>query len=112
VQAGVAAADRNLIQVARGYLGTDFDVLRTVALPGAVPHIISGVRQGIAQGLIGVVVAEYLIGSQGIGGLIVSAGQSLDDSSAFVGVIIMSLAAVILTMLLRWVERRLSYWRQ
>jgi ABC-type nitrate/sulfonate/bicarbonate transport system permease component len=35
VQAGVAAADRNLIQVARGYLGTDFDVLRTVALPGA-----------------------------------------------------------------------------
>jgi hypothetical protein len=24
----------------------------------------------------------------------------------------MSLAAVILTMLLRWVERRLSYWRQ
>ena len=112
VQAGVAAADRNLIQVARGYLGTNFDVLRTVALPGAVPHIISGVRQGIAQGLIGVVVAEYLIGSQGIGGLIVSAGQSLDDSSAFVGVIIMSLAAVILTMLLRWVERRLSYWRQ
>jgi len=112
VQAGVAAADRNLIQVARGYLGTSFDVLRTVALPGAVPHIISGVRQGIAQGLIGVVVAEYLIGSQGIGGLIVSAGQSLDDSSAFVGVIIMSLAAVILTMLLRWVERRLSYWRQ
>jgi NitT/TauT family transport system permease protein len=112
VQAGVAAADRNLIQVARGYLGTNFDVLRTVALPGAVPHIISGVRQGIAQGLIGVVVAEYLIGSKGIGGLIVSAGQSLDDSSAFVGVIIMSLAAVILTMLLRWVERRLSYWRQ
>jgi NitT/TauT family transport system permease protein len=112
VQAGVAAADRNLIQVARGYLGTNFDVLRTVALPGAVPHIISGIRQGIAQGLIGVVVAEYLIGSKGIGGLIVSAGQSLDDSSAFVGVIIMSLAAVILTMLLRWIERRLSYWRQ
>jgi ABC-type nitrate/sulfonate/bicarbonate transport system permease component len=111
VQAGVASADRNLIQVARGYLGTNFDVLRTVALPGAVPHIVSGVRQGITQGLIGVVVAEYLIGSQGVGGLIVSSGQSLDDSSAFVGVIIMSLAAVILTMLLRWVERRLSHWR-
>jgi ABC-type nitrate/sulfonate/bicarbonate transport system permease component len=111
VQTGVASADRNLIQVARGYLGTNLDVLRTVALPGAVPHIISGIRQGIAQALIGVVVAEYLIGSQGIGGLIVSAGQSLDDSSAFVGVIIMSLAALILTMALRWVERRLDHWR-
>jgi ABC-type nitrate/sulfonate/bicarbonate transport system permease component len=111
VQTGVASADRNLIQVARGYLGTNFDVLRTVALPGAIPHIISGIRQGIAQALIGVVVAEYLIGSQGIGGLIVSAGQSLDDSSAFVGVIIMSLAALVLTMALRWVERRLDHWR-
>ena len=112
VQAGVASADRNLVQVARGYLGTNLDVLRTVALPGAVPHIISGVRQGLAQALIGVVVAEYLIGSLGIGGLIVSAGQSLDSASAFVGVLIMSFAALILTMLLRRLERRLDHWRR
>jgi ABC-type nitrate/sulfonate/bicarbonate transport system permease component len=112
VQTGVASADRNLVQVARGYLGTNFDVLWTVALPGAVPHIISGVRQGLAQALIGVVVAEYLIGSQGIGGLIVSAGQSLDSASAFVGVFIMSFAALVLTMALRRLERRLDHWRR
>ena len=85
---------------------------RAFTVSGEETILAAGIRQGIAQGLIGVVVAEYLIGSKGIGGLIVSAGQSLDDSSAFVGVIIMSLAAVILTMLLRWIERRLSYWRQ
>src|SRR5262249_28932993 len=112
VQAGGAAPHPHPFHVGRRHLGTNIDVPATGTPPGAVPHIISGIRQGIAQGLIGVVVAEYLIGSKGIGGLIVSAGQSLDDSSAFVGVIIMSLAAVILTMLLRWVERRLSYWRQ
>lgn len=112
VQTGVSSTDRNLVQVARGYLGTNFDVLRTVALPGAVPHIISGVRQGLAQALIGVVVAEYLIGSLGIGGLIVSAGQSLDSASAFVGVFIMSFAALILTMALRRLERRLDHWRR
>jgi ABC-type nitrate/sulfonate/bicarbonate transport system permease component len=111
VQAGVSSTDRNLVQVARGYLGTNFDVLRTVALPGAVPHIISGVRQGLAQALIGVVVAEYLIGSLGIGGLIVSAGQSLDSADAFVGVLIMSFAALVLTMGLRRLERRLDHWR-
>jgi ABC-type nitrate/sulfonate/bicarbonate transport system permease component len=59
-----------------------------------------------------VVVAEYLIGSLGIGGLIVSAGQSLDSASAFVGVFIMSLAALVLTMLLRRLERRLDHWRR
>lgn len=111
VQAGVSTVDRNLVQVARTYLGTNFDVLRTIALPACVPHLVSGVRQGLAQALLGVVIAEYLIGSTGIGGLIVSAGQTLNFSNAFVGVFVVSFAALLLTSALRWVERRLDHWR-
>lgn len=111
VQAGVTAVDRNLIQVARCYLGSNFDVLCTIALPGCVPHLISGVRQGLAQALIGVVIAEYLIGSSGLGGLILAAGQTLNFADAFVGVFIVSFAALLLTMALRRVERRMDHWR-
>jgi ABC-type nitrate/sulfonate/bicarbonate transport system permease component len=111
VQAGVGTVDRNLVQVARTYLGSNFDVLRTIALPACVPHLVSGVRQGLAQALLGVVIAEYLIGSTGIGGLIVSAGQTLNFSNAFVGVFVVSFAALLLTSALRWVERRLDHWR-
>jgi ABC-type nitrate/sulfonate/bicarbonate transport system permease component len=111
VQAGVSTVDKNLVQVARTYLGTNFDVLRTIALPACIPHLISGVRQGLAQALLGVVIAEYLIGSTGIGGLIVSAGQTLNFSNAFVGVFVVSFAALLLTSALRWVERRLDHWR-
>ncbi|HEX7159749.1 MAG TPA: ABC transporter permease [Trebonia sp.] len=111
VQAGVTTVDRNLVQVARTYLGSNFDVLRTIALPACIPHLVSGVRQGLAQALLGVVIAEYLIGSTGIGGLIVSAGQTLNFSNAFVGVFVVSFAALLLTSALRWVERRLDHWR-
>jgi ABC-type nitrate/sulfonate/bicarbonate transport system permease component len=111
VQAGVSTVDRNLVQVARSYLGSNFDVLRTIALPACIPHLVSGVRQGLAQALLGVVIAEYLIGSTGIGGLIVSAGQTLNFSNAFVGVFVVSFAALLLTSALRWVERRLDHWR-
>jgi ABC-type nitrate/sulfonate/bicarbonate transport system permease component len=111
VQAGVSTVDRNLVQVARTYLGSNFDVLRTIALPASVPHLVSGVRQGLAQALLGVVIAEYLIGSTGIGGLIVSAGQTLNFSNAFVGVFVVSFAALLLTSLLRYLERRLDHWR-
>jgi NitT/TauT family transport system permease protein len=111
VQAGVGTVDRNLVQVARSYLGSNFDVLRTIALPACIPHLVSGVRQGLAQALLGVVIAEYLIGSTGIGGLIVSAGQTLNFSNAFVGVFVVSFAALLLTSALRWVERRLDHWR-
>lgn len=111
VQAGVTTVDRDLVQVARTYLGSNFDVLRTIALPACIPHLVSGVRQGLAQALLGVVIAEYLIGSTGIGGLIVSAGQTLNFSNAFVGVFVVSFAALLLTSALRWVERRLDHWR-
>jgi len=111
VQAGVSTVDRNLVQVARTYLGSNFDVLRTIALPACIPHLVSGVRQGLAQALLGVVIAEYLIGSTGIGGLIVSAGQTLNFSNAFVGVFVVSFAALLLTSALRRVERRLDHWR-
>jgi NitT/TauT family transport system permease protein len=111
VQAGVTAVDRHLVQVARAYHGSNFDVLRTIALPGAIPHLVSGVRQGLSQALIGVVVAEYLIGSSGIGGLILASGQSLQFANAFVGVFAVSFAALILTTGLRRLERRLDHWR-
>lgn len=111
VQAGVSAVDRDLVQVARSYLGSNLDVLRTIALPGCIPHLVSGVRQGLAQALLGVVIAEYLIGSTGIGGLIVSAGQTLNFANAFVGVFVVSFAALALTMILRRLERRLDHWR-
>lgn len=111
VQAGVSSVDRHLVQVARSYLGSNLDVLRTIALPGCVPHLVSGIRQGLSQALIGVVIAEYLIGSNGIGGLILSAGENLNFANAFVGVFVVSLAALVLTMALRRIERRLDHWR-
>ena len=111
VQAGVSAVDRHLVLVARSYLGTNLDVLRTIALPGSTPHLVSGIRQGLSQALIGVVIAEYLIGSNGIGGLIVASGQTLNFSNAFVGVFVVAIAALVLTSLLRRLERRLDRWR-
>jgi NitT/TauT family transport system permease protein len=111
VASGVATIDRSHLALARAYMGSNLAVLRTVAIPGAVPAIVSGVRQGIAQSLIGVVVAEYLLGNNGIGGLIVNAGSLVQSGTVFVGVLVVALAALLLTGLLRRLERRLDHWR-
>ncbi len=112
VAAGVSTFERSLFTMARSFTGSNRTVLRTVVLPGAMPSLVSGVRQGLAQALIGVVVAEYFVGNNGIGGLIISAGETLDAGQAFVGVIVFSAAALVLTALLRMVERRLVRWQR
>lgn len=111
VAVGVRTADRQLLTVAQSFGASSAQVLRTVALPGALPHIVAGLRQGLSLALIGVVVAEYFVGNDGVGGLIVSASQVLNSDQAFVGVLIFAVAAIALTSMLRIVERRLDRWR-
>lgn len=111
VSAGVAAIDRDHLRVARSFLASNRDVLRTVAIPGAMPMVLAGVRQGMMLGLTGVVVAEYFVGNSGVGGLIVKAGLTLETGQAFVGAIIFAIGALVLTAALRVVERRVNRWR-
>jgi ABC-type nitrate/sulfonate/bicarbonate transport system permease component len=111
VSAGVRSIDRDLLQVARSFRATNRDVLLTLAIPGSIPSVISGIRQGLGQGLIGVVVAEYFVGNNGVGGLIFNAGMTLESGKAFAGVVIFAVAALILTGVLRAFERRVDRWR-
>jgi NitT/TauT family transport system permease protein len=109
--AGVMAMDRAHFRVARSFLATNRQVLLTIALPGALPFIISGIRQTLVLSLTGVVVAEYFLGETGVGGLIFKSGQVLETGQAFVGVAIFCFAAVVLTIVLSAVEKRFDKWR-
>lgn len=109
--AGVAAMDRAHLRVARSFLATDKDVLLTIALPGAVPFIVAGLRQTLVLSLTGVVVAEYFLGNTGVGGMIFNAGQTLETGQAFVGVAFFAFTAVLLTILLGVVEKHFDKWR-
>lgn len=111
VAVGVRTADSQQMKMARSFGANSAQLLRTVVLPGAVPAVVSGIRQGLALALIGVVIAEYFVGTNGVGGLIVDAGQVLNTDQAFVGVVIFAIAAVILTALLKMLERRVDRWR-
>jgi NitT/TauT family transport system permease protein len=111
VAAGVDAIDQRQLEVSRSFLATNNDVLWRVALPGAVPYLIAGVQQALSLSLIGVVVAEYFVGNDGLGGLILNESERLNTAASFVGVFIFAIAGIILTALLRWCERRVVSWR-
>jgi NitT/TauT family transport system permease protein len=111
VAVGVDTVDRDYMRVAQSFLGKNRDVLRGIAIPGSLPLLFSGMRQGVTAGLIGVVIAEYFIGNGGLGGLIVTASGSGQPGQAFVGAFIFAIFAVLMTSILHWSERRVSRWR-
>jgi ABC-type nitrate/sulfonate/bicarbonate transport system permease component len=109
-EAGVSNIDRRLIETARSFTATEWEILWKIVLPAALPYIIAGMRLAITRVLIMVVVAELYASTAGIGYLIFQAGASYDTSMIFVGVVILAAAGVLLNTALRAAERRVAPW--
>jgi ABC-type nitrate/sulfonate/bicarbonate transport system permease component len=108
---GVRAIDVDLLKAARAYCASDWQIFTTVVLPGAVPFILTGVRQAVSLGLIGVVVGEMFGGSEGIGFMVNYGGQTFQTDTVFLGVAIIAIAGITLTWLAEQLEKRFSRWR-
>ena len=108
---GIKATDADLLRAARAFCASDWQIFKTLAVPGAVPFILTGIRQGVALGLIGVVVGEMFGGSEGIGFMVAYGGQTFATDTLFVGVVIIAFAGILLTALAERLERHFSRWR-
>ncbi|HEY1242530.1 MAG TPA: ABC transporter permease, partial [Bryobacteraceae bacterium] len=108
---GIKATDADLLRAARAFCASDWQIFTTLAIPGAVPFILTGVRQGVALGLIGVVVGEMFGGSEGIGFRVAYGGQTFATDTLFVGVVIIAAAGILFTALAERLERHFSRWR-
>jgi NitT/TauT family transport system permease protein len=108
---GVRATDVDLLRAARAYCASDWQIFRTVVVPGAVPFILTGVRQAVSLGLIGVVVGEMFGGSEGVGYMVAYGGNNLQTDTLFLGVTIIAVSGIVLTWLAERLEKRFSRWR-
>jgi ABC-type nitrate/sulfonate/bicarbonate transport system permease component len=109
--AGVKSTDSLLINVIRSFGGTEKDLYLKVILPSTIPYIIAGARLAIGRGLVGIIVGEFYAASEGIGFAISQAGDTYRLPDMFVGIIILSLIAIILTELMRKLELIIAPWR-
>jgi NitT/TauT family transport system permease protein len=108
---GVRAIDRDLLRAARAFCASDRQIFTTLVIPGSVPFILTGVRQAVALGLIGVVVGEMFGGSEGIGYMVVYGGNTFQTDTVFLGVTIIAFAGIMLAWLAERLERHFSRWR-
>ena len=101
----------DLVKATRAYCATDRQIFTSVALPSAVPFILTGVRQGVAHALIGMVVGEIFAGSEGLGFMIAYAGQLFQTDALLVGVLVTATAGIALTAAAARLQRYFQRWR-
>ena len=109
--AGIQTIDPQLLLAARSMGATLSQRLVRVVLPAAIPTVLSGLRVGGALVIVGVVVAEMLISSAGIGYLISRYRTVLDSSHVFAGVLLVLALAIVFNALIRMLERKAAIWQ-
>jgi ABC-type nitrate/sulfonate/bicarbonate transport system permease component len=108
---GVKTTPYNLLNAARSFGASEWQIFRNVVLPSTVPFILTGLRLGVGRALIGVMVGELYAATAGIGFMITVAGATFQTDKVFVGVLIFAISGMTCMELLTKLERRFSKWR-
>jgi ABC-type nitrate/sulfonate/bicarbonate transport system permease component len=108
---GVLEINRIYLDVGKNYKASRWNMFRTIALPGALPVVMTGIRLGLGMGLVLIAVAEMIGAKSGLGYIIWSAWETFAVEQMYVGLFVIAIIGSVLTIVLNEVEKILVPWR-
>jgi NitT/TauT family transport system permease protein len=108
---GARSIKPELVEVARAFRSSEWAIWRDIMVPGAFPYAMTGVRQAVGRGLVGMVAAEFFLSASGIGQLIMTSARNFDTAGLFATVLIIAVLGSVLMALGRALEDRFTIWR-
>jgi ABC-type nitrate/sulfonate/bicarbonate transport system permease component len=109
--AGVRSIDRVYLDVGNNYRAGRLMMFTDIALPGALPMILAGLKLGMGVALLVIVSAEFVGAKSGIGYLIWSSWQVFQVEKMYVGLLVSALFGFGSAILLNYLERILVPWK-
>ena len=108
---GVRDVRPRLVEMARAFDASRWQVFVRIVLPSATPMLLAGIRYALSRAFVGLIVAELLLSPFGLGRLIMAARSMFEHDRMFATVLwTLLLSGAALAALAR-VEARLLRWR-
>jgi len=104
---GVMQIPTMYLDVGKNFGAGRWQTFRTIALPGALPFIMTGIKLGAGLGLILIAIAEMVGAQSGLGYMIWNAWQILSVNTMYVGLIMIAILGFVMTIGLNELERLL-----
>jgi len=102
--------DRDIINLARAYNLTRWQIFLKVEFPSTLPSLMAGLRIGSTLAVIGVTVGELVGGNTGLGFLISYGEGQANAAMVFNAILLLTLIGVFLYSLVSWAETRLLHY--
>lgn len=104
---GLRQADAQRLQLFRMLGATRVQTLLRLKLPTALPAILAGLRVALVLALVGVVVAEFMGASRGLGAVVIAAQGMMDTTLMFAALVLIAAIGLLLYRGCLLLERRL-----
>ncbi len=102
--------DRDIINLARAYNLTRFEIFRKIQFPSTLPSLLAGLRIGSTLAVIGVTVGELVGGNSGLGFLISYGEGQANAAMVFNAILLLTLIGIALYSAVAYFETRLFHY--
>lgn len=110
--AGVRNIDPIYLDVGKNFHASRLMMFTDIALPGALPLVVAGLKLGMGVALLVIVSAEFVGAKSGIGYLIWTSWQVFQVEKMYVGLLVIAVVGFAIATALNWVERALVPWKR
>jgi len=108
---GIRNVDNKLFEVSRILGFSRFKQVVLLIIPAAMPNILMGLRLSLGLAWLGLVVAELIAATSGLGYLMSDARQFNQTSLVFVVIIIFAIVGKLTDSFVQLLEKKLLHWR-
>lgn len=110
VLAAMRTVDRDMVNLARAYSLSRWQIFLKVEFPSTLPNLMAGLRIASTLAVIGVTVGELVGGNTGLGFLISYGGGQANAAMVFNAIVLLTIIGILLYSVLVWAEERLLHY--
>jgi NitT/TauT family transport system permease protein len=106
-EAGIRGVDQRLVDMSRAFGASERQVFQRIALPAALPSVLTGLRLGAARAVKGMVVGEMVIALSGLGARLKASGGRFDMTGVLAVLLVVLAISLSVNASMRALETRL-----
>jgi NitT/TauT family transport system permease protein len=108
---GLGLAEPNSVQLMRSLCASNWQIMRMLKIPAALPVIFGGLQLGATTAIIGAIVSEFVGSDAGLGYLLQRYRSGFDTPAVWVIIGIFLIFGLVAYLILWFAERKIVFWR-
>lgn len=109
---GARSVTPELLEVARSFRSSEWGIWRDILIPYTLPFALTGIRQATGRALVGMVAAEFLLSTSGLGEELIIASRNFDMAGVLATILVITSLGVTFMHIARVFENRFAVWRE